>query len=554
MYILGITSPIHWNSAAALVKDGVLLACAEEERFNRVKHAPRTLPVQAIAYCLQAAGITLDQVDYIAVGGRDVAAVAGFVFLQSIFEGRFVNAFGTLGGSFEQWILEYRAKHSIARQLTQGARGPRWAFLSHHVAHAASAYYCSGFDKANLLTLDGNGEADAGYLGIGDGARIRRFEKVLPRDSLGYFYGHVTDLLGFRSHSEEGKTMGLAGWGDPLDDLHDVILFTDTKYRIHRNSVRRLFKTYGPPRRSNQELTAQNRNFAASAQRALERAGVTLARRLHRISPETRWCMAGGVALNCDMNARILFEPFVEQLFIQPAAHDGGTAVGAAMALNARLNGVSSFVMPHAYWGPEYTNEEIAAVLEEAKVPYERCQDIESEVAARLARGQIVGWFQGRMEIGPRALGNRSILANPSDPSMKDRVNQDVKHREMWRPFAPSVLAECATEYFEGARPSPFMLLTFTVKSSKRAALASAIHVDHTARVQTVTREANPRFYRLIQQFGRLTGVPAVLNTSFNDKGEPLVASPRDALRTFYATGLDALAIGDFLLTKPCIS
>ena len=554
MYILGITSPIHWNSAAAIVKDGVLLACAEEERFNRIKHAPRTLPLQAITYCLQAAGITLDQVDYIAVGGRDVAAVAGFVFLQSVLEGRFMNAFGTLGGSFEQWILEYRAKHSIARQLTQGARGPRWAFLSHHVAHAASAFYCSGFDKANLLTLDGNGEADAGYLGFGDGARIRRFEKVTPRDSLGYFYGQVTDLLGFRPHSEEGKTMGLAGWGDPLDDLHDVILFTDTRYRIRRDSVQRLFKAYGPPRRPTQELTARNRNFAASAQRALERAGVTLARRLHRISQETRWCMAGGVALNCDMNARILSEPFVEQLFIQPAAHDGGTALGAAMALNARLGGASAFVRPHAYWGPEYTNEEIAAVLKEAKVPYERCQDIESEVASRLARGQIVGWFQGRMEIGPRALGNRSILANPSDPSIKDRVNRDVKHREPWRPFAPSVLAECAADYFEGARPSPFMLLTFTVKPSKRTALTSAIHVDHTARVQTVTREANPRFYRLIQQFGRLTGVPAVLNTSFNDKGEPLVASPRDALRTFYATGLDALAIGDFLLTKPCIS
>ena len=549
MYILGITSPIAWNSAAALVKDGMLVASVEEERFNRVKHAPRMAPMQAIAYCLRTAGITLDRVDYVAVGGRDAAAMGALVFIQGLLERRFKNAFMTLGGAFEQFIFEYRVQHLLARELTSAA-GLRWVFLPHHECHAASAYYCSGFSKANLLTLDGSGEDDAGYLGLGDGPRMRRFEKVPPCNSLGAFFEQVTDLLGFRPHSEEGKTMGLAAWGQPADDLHDVFVFTDTNFAIRRDSVQRLWKAYGPRRQPGQDLTDHNRVLAASAQQALERAGTTLARRLYRRTRETHWCMAGGVALNCDMNAKILAEPFVEHLYVQPAAHDGGTALGAALALHARLGGKSSFVMEHAYWGPEYSNDEIEAVLKEAKVPYERCQEIEPEVATRLARGEIVGWFQGRMEIGPRALGNRSILAHPAMAEMKDKVNRDIKHREMWRPFAPSILEEEAVNYFERARPSPFMLLTFKVIPSKVSDLAAAVHVDQTARVQTVSRKTNPRFYRVIARFGQLTGVPAVLNTSFNDRGEPLVGSPRDALRTFYGTGLDALAIGDFLLTK----
>lgn len=550
MYILGITSPIAWNTAAALVRDGVLVAAVEEERLARIKHAPRVPPLRAVLYCLRTAGITLDQVDYIAVGGQTVAAMALPVFFQNLGERRYKDALWVTGGLCEHLIFEYRLRQALARQLGSGTKRPQWVFLAHHETHAASAFYVSGFPRANLLTLDGNGENDSGYLGVGDASGLQRFERVFPRDSLGAFYEQVTDLLGFRPHSEEGKTMGLAGWGTPSANLEDVILFTDTTFTIRRDGLRRLWELYGPARQPERPLTGGHRDLAASAQQALERAAVTLARRLYRRSRESRWCLAGGVALNCDMNAKLLAEEFVEDLYIQPAAHDGGTAVGAAFALHARLVGRPSFVMEHAYWGPEYPNDAIEAVLKEAKVPYERCPAIEDEVAARLAQGQIVGWFQGRLEFGPRALGNRSILANPALAEMKDRINRDVKHREPWRPFAPAILEEYAAEYFEGARPSPFMLLTFTVKPAKRRDIEAAVHVDQTARVQTVSRKSNPRFYRLIERFGQLTGVPAVLNTSFNDKGEPLVADPRDAIRTFYGTGLDALAIGDFLLSK----
>lgn len=549
MYILGVTWPVSWNSAAALLKDGALLASVEEERLNRVKHAPRTPPLLAIAYCLQAAGITLDEVDYIAVGGRS-AATAGFLaLLQSVREGRLRNTMKILGGIAEQTIYEYRLKQ-VVHQLRSSARPMRWVFLPHHECHAASAAYCSGFPTANVLTLDGNGEDDSGYLGVVEATGLRRLEKIPPRNSLGYFFAQTTDLIGFRPHSEEGKTMGLAAWGVPTEDFHDVVAFTDTGYAFRRDAVRRLWARYGPRRHPSGELEDRHRNLAASAQRVLERAGVALARRLYRMNRQTSWCLAGGVALNCDMNAKLRALPFMERLFIQPAAHDGGTALGAALALHHRLVGPSSFVMRHAYWGPEYTNDEIEAVLKEAKVPYERCKDIAAVAAERLARGQIVGWFQGRAEIGPRALGNRSILAHPGQSEMKDRINRDVKHRERWRPFAPAVLEEAAADFFEQPGSSPFMLLTFNVKPAKQADLAAAMHVDRTARVQTVSRDTNPRFYALIEHFGRRTGIPAVLNTSFNDRGEPLVCSPRDAVRTFFGTGLDVLAIGDFLVTK----
>ncbi len=548
MYILGITSTISWNTAAALLKDGQLLAAVEEERLVRIKHAPRLPPLHAIAYCLRTAGITLNEVDYIAVGGRDAAAAGWLGMIQDLREGRLYQMVQTMGSAFEQFILEYRLQRLLARELGPGGPMPRWVFLPHHECHAASAYACSGFARANLLTLDGNGEDDAGYLGMAEGPRLRRFEKIAPRDSLGFFYGQVTDLLGFRPHSEEGKTMGLAGWGTPTDSLADLLIITDTQFSIRRAAYRRLWETYR--RRPGEPLTDHHRNLAASAQHALEQAALTQARRLYRLSPERRWCLAGGVALNCDMNARLKAEPFMEELFIQPAAHDAGTAIGAAFALYYRLKGTSRFTMSHAYWGPEYSHEEIEAVLRETKVPYTRCSDIATEAAIRLARGEILGWFQGRLELGPRALGNRSILAHPGLAAMKDRVNGEVKHREFWRPFAPSVLAEQAATYFEQAASSPFMLLTFKVRAAKAADLVAATHVDGTARVQTVTCEQNPRFYRLIEQFGQRTGIPAILNTSFNDRGEPLVASPRDALRTFFATGLDALAIGDFLVTK----
>lgn len=550
MYILGITAPISWNNAAALIKDGQVIAAAEEERFNRVKHAPRTPPIQAIQFCLKKAKIDLSQVDTIAVGFRSPLAYLPISQWVEIKRASLSNAIAQFGAVAEYMILLQKLRRQLEKIYGPIPKNLKWSYIPHHIAHAASAYYVSGFQEANIISLDGNGEDDSGVLAKGTPKGIELFDKISISDSIGELFGICTDILGFRKHSDEGKTMGLAAFGKP-DYMKDLIQFRNGSYTLKRNYARDLWKAFGPRRSPDQELSDVHKNIAASVQGITEKVGLHLAQGLRNKTKLGSFCLAGGVALNCDMNAQILLRGVAEDIYIQPAAHDAGTALGAALETYVRLGGKVDFVMDHASWGPEYSNQEVEHVLRESKLEFEHHENIEEIAADKLKEGKILGWFQGRMEWGPRALGNRSILANPSIPQMKEKVNREVKHRENWRPFAPSILAEEVHNYVKDSYNSPFMLLFFHVLKEKEKDLQSTIHVDGTARVQTVTEKANQRYYRLLQAMKRKTGVPAVMNTSFNDKGEPIVMSPRDAVRTFFSTGLDHLVMGNFILTKP---
>jgi carbamoyltransferase len=378
-------------------------------------------------------------------------------------------------------------------------------------------------------------------------------------DSLGFFYAAFTDFLGFKRNSDEWKVMGLAPYGKPGVDLSRYISANAEGYRIahrlvigdHYGDVTALEADFGPKRAPESELTQREKDIAWAVQDACEVAMEDVARRLVEKTGLRKLCLAGGVAMNSKANGRILASGIVDDIFIQPAATDDGTAIGAAQYAARMASGkFPSYRLEEVYLGPEFTDKEIETFLRTCKIPFTRPEQITKTAAELLADKKIVGWFQGRMEFGPRALGNRSILADPRDTAMRDKVNEVAKFREGWRPFAPSVLQDRAEEYFAGCADSPFMILTFPVHEDKKSVIPAVTHVDGSARVQTVKREVNPRYYELIEHFGNLTGVPVVMNTSFNLRGEPIVCSPKDAVRTFFSSGLDALCIGPFLVRK----
>jgi carbamoyltransferase len=555
MKILGITAPLSWNTAAAIVADGSLEAFAEEERFSRIKFAPRAVPEKSIRYCLRAAGLDASEIDVIALGYRSPAAVYAYSSKENIRRGDFVRMAKEAGAIAEYQVQMVRLQRFLKAQgfRLKGKNRVRFVFYPHHVAHAASCLRVSGFHNANVVTIDGQGEDDSGLLGIGSQkGKIRSVGKISHHQSLGWFYGVATGAAGFRSHIDEGKFMGLAAWGTTNVKLDDYLTVRDSGYSLHHGWAERFERDFQHLKA--RPLTHEHKDLAASVQVALEQAGTALVKGMHTKHPNTNWCFAGGVILNCDMNMRLQELPFVQNAFFQPASTDAGTALGAALEFAAsRGEWNDDFVMEHAYWGPEFSDNEIQKVLEESKIPHRKLDDVECVAAHKLAEGKLVGWFQGRMEVGPRALGNRSILAHPGIAGNKDKVNIEVKHREDWRPFAPSVLEEAGPEYFENYRFSPFMIVTYKVRPEKEAAIAETMHVDRTARIQSVSQKTNPRYHKLISEFAKLTGIPVVLNTSFNDEGEPIVCSPRDAIRTFFATGLDYLFMGDFMVAKDSI-
>lgn len=552
MKVLGLTAPISVNTAACLVADGRLVAFAEEERFTGVKHAPRLVPKEAIRYCLKEGGISIDTVDAIALGFDGPFRGWAKSLWENLREGNVTRGFFESGAYAEYIVNMVRTREFLGSLSEADPRGTirKIRFVSHHLAHAASAARCSGFETCNILSLDGVGENEAGFLGAFKENKIEKFGSIRINQSLGWLYTLVTGICGFTEHSHEGKTMALAAFGTPdLSLLKDIAELREDGYILHRNWYRTIYATFGPKRQGRKLLTQKHKNLAATVQGFLEEAGLRLARALHRRTGHTDLVLAGGVALNCDMNAKLLGSGFVDRIFIQPAANDAGTALGAAYEWYAEATGRPCEPLTHAYYGPQYSDAEIESLLKDSKLRYRRIASL-AEVAERLASGKIVGWFQGRMEFGPRALGNRSILAHPGLPGMKDKINREVKHRAAWRPFAPSVLADRAPEYFERYRSSPFMLLTFATKKEKLADIAAAVHTNGTARVQEVTEELQPRYHELITAFAERTGIPAVLNTSFNDQEKPIVLTPRDALQTFFTTGLDVLVLNDFLLTK----
>ncbi len=578
MYTLGINAVYH-DSAACLMCDGRVLAAAEEERFTHVKHGKRpipfstyALPYHAIDYCLSAAGIRLVDVDHVAYAydpflllgahrgdatitlplepsahptPEEWEAAWDPLFLSSI-----VNAPRHLAGG---------APHHLQARF-RGARpdGPyRWHFVEHHIAHAASAFYASPFAHAAVLTLDGRGERATTTYNLGSGTRLERLGQVDMPHSLGLLYEQVTAYLGFLPSSDEYKVMALASFGGPRyrDEFRDIVrVGPDGRYTVEPT---RLEERFGPARRGGEPLEPRHYDVAQGLQTVLEEAALEIARWLREASGAEDLCVAGGVALNCVMNARLRDHGPFTRIWVQPAAGDAGAALGAALWVDTqergdgqRTDGQRTYRMDHAFLGPAYDDTEIEAFLRWAKLPYRRLTDVADDTAALLAQDKVIGWFQGRMEFGPRALGARSILASPLHASMQARLNE-IKDREDFRPVAPVVLEEAAAEWFTDADVSPFMLFVYDVRPDKAARIPAVRHVDGTARIQTVNREPHPLYYDLIRRFQARTGVPVLVNTSFNTRGEPIVCTPRDAVECFWTSPLDALVIGSFLLEKP---
>jgi len=573
MDTLGINAAYH-DPAACLVRDGRLIAAAEEERFTHIKHGKRPvpfstweLPFHAIDYCLREAGTTLAEVDHVAYSydpslhpGRhgDDASIplpmkpAGQggtgewespwdpLFLASI-----VNAPGQLLDG---------APHHLQDRFRDARAGHRfrWHFVPHHLSHAASAFLPSPFERAAVMTLDGRGErATTGYA-LGQGTALEWLGQVQMPHSLGILYEQVTIYLGFLHSSDEYKVMALASYGKPrhLDGFRDLVRLGEKgQYTIGEP---RLEDRFGPARDRGGLLEQRHFDIAHSLQVVLEETVIELARWLHSASGSDDLCMAGGVALNCVMNARLRDRGPFRRIWVQPAAGDAGTAPGAALWVDARERGAvrADYVMDHAFLGPSFGDDEIETFLRWSKLPYRRLADVAGEAAGILADDRVIGWFQGRMEFGPRALGARSILASPIHAGMQAKLNE-IKDREDFRPVAPVVLEEEAADWFVGAGVSPFMLFVHDVRPEKADRIPAVRHVDGTARIQTIRRDQNPAYYDLIRAFRDRTGVPVLVNTSFNTRGEPVVCTPRDAVESFWTSPLDALVIGPFLLEKP---
>jgi carbamoyltransferase len=540
--ILGITHPISNNSAACVLINGRLIAMAEEERFTRIKHAPRVFPTEALNYCLDEANITMEQVDHIAIGyDKPIGGLRNLLH---------PDLFSNIYHVKSQMIDIYQSQKKLACILSRFPRS-KIHFVRHHIAHAASAFFSSGFDKANIITLDGSGDSESSILGVGDVKGIEILKTTSIASSWGQTYEMVTNVLGFKNNSEEGKTMGLASYGTAHPDLISYIDWGGEIPTINTKKRDEFFKKIAY-RKPTEPLTENHKDLAASIQFALEIAVQKMVSWLHDRTGVKKYCLAGGTALNCLMNGKVASLPFVEDLFIQPAASDAGTALGSAQFIHHKITGIRpEWQMEHTYWGPQFSDTAVEIALSSCtEIQSRKSENICFDIAKLLAQGQIVGWFQGRSEVGPRALGNRSILAHPGKPEMKDLINKKIKHREMWRPFAVSVLSEKVSRYFDMKVDSPFMVLAFSVLPERREEICSSVHIDGTSRAQVVHRETNLPYWNLINEFYKLTGTPAILNTSFNDAGEPIVNDPFHAISTFLRTGMDTLAIGNYIITK----
>ena len=575
MITLGINAAFH-DSAAAIVEDGRLVAAAEEERFTHVKHGKRPLPFtawelpfHAIDYCLREAGVNLAGVDHVAysydparflrerVRGDTVSLPmqpsahdrgAWESVWDPLFAAYIVNAPRQLAGG---------APHHLKKRFA-GVRhdGPfRFHFIDHHVAHQASACLAAPFGHCAVMTLDGRGEEATTTYGRYAGGRCEPIGEVLMPHSLGLLYERITSHLGFLHSSDEYKVMALAAMGRPvhLETFRKLVsVGPEGRYRIEPFDPVALF---GPARERGGPLEQGHFDLAASLQAILEETVLKLAHWLRRASGETQLAMAGGVALNCVMNARLRDAKIFDEVWVQPAAGDAGTALGAALHVDDRERGSPprTWTMEHAYWGPGFGDDEIEQLLQWARLPYRRLADVAGETAELLLRDKIVGWFQGRMEFGPRALGARSILASPLSAAMQQRLNE-LKDREDFRPVAPVVPIDDLPAWFTPADANrgeaAFMLFTYGVLPGQAQKIPAVCHTDHTARVQTVRRDTNPRYHDLLKAFGAKTGVPVLVNTSFNVRGEPMVCTPKDAINAFFSTPLDALVIGSFLVEK----
>ena len=582
MIVLGINA-YHGDAAAVMIADDKLICAGEEERFNRIKHSAG-IPQNVLNYFLQNSNLSPRDIEFITISRNPTANIFPKIkfFLRSRPSFDFLRErIGVLTNSQE--IL----RSPGALFWGNGHWHPRGIRVEHHLSHAASAFYPSRFDRAALLTVDGFGDFSSTMLAVGEGNKVKVLKRVLFPNSLGVLYTAATQYLGFLKYGDEYKAMSLAAYGEPrfLKEFRELIhLQADGTFKLGvdyfthpqgksemtwlegepvlgRAYSEKWEKLFGPPRNTRESITQRDKDLAASVQTIFEETLFHLLRSLHEKTGLKRLCLAGGCAFNSLANGKIFDHTPFQQVYIQPAAGDAGTALGSALYFyHHRLNRPRDFVMNHAYWGPEFgeaeINEELRVRSEELKE--ESCSVEKGENAGELCRrgakaiadGKIVGWFQGRMEWGPRALGNRSILADPRRTDMKDILNARIKHREGFRPFAPSVLQEKANEWFEMKTSiSPFMNLVFPVRSDKKEQIPAVTHVDGTARVHTVSKETNPLFWNLIREFEKISGVPLLLNTSFNDN-EPIVCTPKDALNCFIRTRIDVLILGPYCLEK----
>jgi carbamoyltransferase len=567
MYILGLTT--LGDSAATLIKDGEIVAAAEEERFSRRKHHSG-FPYQAMQYCLDEAGIRISDVAHIGLYWKPwvlrhkaLQAVKSAVISRDMFKARVDRGVSQVSDSY---LGMFRYPRKIREHF--GDSNFKFHFLEHHQCHAASAFFVSGFDKSAIMTWDGTGEDTTTLFSHGDDRNIRTLKRIKLPHSLGQFYSAVTNYLGFDMfEGDEWKVMGLAAYGKPeyydffakrvlsINGNHDFrvdIRVLDHHLAKYYQFSEALTSALGPPRAQGEELVEKHWNIAASAQKVLEDTALHLLSGLHEQTRTENLCLAGGVAFNSVMNGRIMTETPFKRFYIQPAAGDAGCSLGAALLVwHSRLQQPRKFRMEHAYYGPGFSSEQCAAALRAAGLQFQTLPDEQllPRVAAMLADGAIIGWFQGRMEFGPRALGNRSFLADPRRSDMRELLNKKVKLREWFRPLAPSMLEEAAEELFGHPHYDPFMITVLDVVDEKRANIPAVVHVDGSARPQTVSRHINPRYWQLISEFEKLTGVPLLLNTSFNVQ-EPIVLSPEDAIKTFSRASFDALVLENHLVVR----
>ncbi|MGN3961198.1 carbamoyltransferase family protein [Burkholderia gladioli] len=562
MNILGLNYIFH-DSSACIVKDGELIAAIEDERLTGDKHTQR-FPEKAIDACMRVAGLPPEEIHHIAVSFNPKKHV--------VTKALYATSLHRAAGSFISYeFLRIRARQKAfwswyRKTWGKGARRPAVHFVDHHLAHIGGSYFVSPFDDAALLSVDGWGEWSTTWLGQASGHSLEKLSESFFPHSLGCFYSAATEFCGFKPNYDEGKTMGLAPCGDPdrfYEPISRLVRITengnvemdfsmfDFPNVTGRFCSENFHREFGAPRRRGEAFEDRHRDMAAAFQRVLEERILELCRVLEARTTSRNLVLAGGVSLNSVANGRILRETRFENIYVMPGAGDNGTCIGAAYYLyNGLLGERKRYHHLHPYIGTEHTNTAIEHALRQSKLVYRQSEDVCRDTARLLREGKIVAWFQGKMEFGPRSLGGRSILADPTLPQMKDKINAEVKHREAFRPFAPSVASEDVSHYFDFDGESPFMLMVCDVLPEKQHLLPAITHVDGTARLQTVTPQASERYHRLIKEFEKLSGVPVVLNTSFNIMDQPIIESPIDAIRCFFSTGLDALVMGDFIVDK----
>ncbi len=575
MNIIGING-LGVLPSACLLQNGKIVAFAEEERFTRYKGSFGAMPSKSMRFCLDYAGLSLKDIDYIAFGWNcNIYRFYMPMFLAYKYLTRSPKFQSTSNlSSFASEMIKYNpgnVKAKIFEMIrSAGLKGeiPPIEFISHHMSHAASSFYLSGFDSSYILIIDGSGEDTCTSIYKGDGLDITLISKVKIPDSLGWFYQSFTEFLGFTPNNHEGKLMGLAAYGNEDEEISaklDKILKSkpsgkykyEAKYSFLGNHVQgkvfseELCELFGNPRNPKDEISDYHKNLAFAVQKKLEDTVLKIVEWIiGREDFNGNICIAGGVALNCKMNGVIADLPEIKNLYVPSCPSDAGSAKGAALVLAKQLGNNPIQKIEHAYWGPEYFDEEIEKFLKKCRLNFTKPDNLENEIAKLLTENHVIGWFNGRMESGSRALGARSILASPLKKDMKDIINLKVKNRENWRPFAASILWEEREKFVFSDADSPFMATAFTVRPEIVDKITSAVHVDNTTRPQFVKKEHNEKYWNIIKYFGDLTGVYAILNTSFNTNEEPIVENPMQAVKAFYGSGMDYLAIGSYLLKK----